>query len=392
MVLGDLDFKHLNNCVSKTLKKFTSLQDSFKRKQPDLGPHFKDALDKLKKLQDALKVLEPTHKVDSMYKTHKEYVKLLRSSLESLVEKFEKSLKSPLTVEILCEYIIKFHYLALEINYFFPNGQITNEQVFGKAYAQEWWNASFESELFVKKEEFYDKFYETFREVSPIKAVFLETICFSSYEYVSKFDFDLFTRLFGNKEHLIRVFQRLVNHLGYLKNGTYASSINALELCRKPGSYIFRISTSKIGIWSIAYVDTSSRILQAMCYDWSVFFSLNYGIQQGIYRYPKGVEYFDDLSDLCELIGPREQLPNAPRCENCHANPINTRLEPCGHVCCRACYKEALGSKDVGIAGKCYKCSRDILCSTPIVLSVEVPSVPLFPPSRYPGTPCSPGR
>nr|CDS31425.2 E3 ubiquitin protein ligase CBL B [Hymenolepis microstoma] len=137
---------------------------------------------------------------------------------------------------------------------------------------------------------------------------------------------------------------RIISHPGYLKYGTYTSSFDTLQSCKTPGSYIFRISSSKLGFWSIAYISPSNQILQAMCYDWSVVFSVNYGHQQGLYLYPSGQYCADDFTDVCRRIAPSPQNPSGELCIRCGTNPANTRMEPCGHSCCRACYKEILVS------------------------------------------------
>ncbi|VDO04284.1 unnamed protein product [Rodentolepis nana] len=150
--------------------------------------------------------------------------------------------------------------------------------------------------------------------------------------------------LFGDSANLIAVFGRIIFHPGYLKLGTYNSSFDTLASCKRPGSYIFRISSSKSGFWSVAYVSSNLEILQAMSYDWLIIFSINYGHQQGLYLYPRGQDSIDDFSDLCKQIAPSIQNPSGETCRKCFKNSANTRMEPCGHSCCRACYKEILST------------------------------------------------
>ncbi|KAM3181661.1 hypothetical protein ACTXT7_013937 [Hymenolepis weldensis] len=297
MVLGDLDLKQINGRLSKTYKKVVGKQEILKKNLGSSGKYLDEALDKLCVLKNTLNEIEPVSKSEDTYKPYKQYVKVVRNSLSSMLEEFESGMKiktTGLLKEFLLKYTHLFHHLTMELKYLFPNGQITSNQTFGRLYAQEWWRKNFDSELF------------------------------------------------GDKDNLIKVFSRLVSDPGYLKHGTFTSSYDTLESCKKPGSYIFRISTRRLGFWSIAYVSSSLEILQALCYDWSVMFSLKYGHRQGLYLYPRGKNCADDFSDLCEKIVSSSQTSSEQKCLRCGANPSNTRMEPCGHSCCRACYREIL--------------------------------------------------
>ncbi|VDL61573.1 unnamed protein product [Hymenolepis diminuta] len=262
MVLGDSDLKQINGRVSKIYKKVVGKRELLKKNLDSSGKYLDEALDKLCMLKNTLDEIRPFSKSEDTYKPYKQYVKVMRNSLSSMLEEFDSGMKLKTTgflKEFLLKYTHFFHHL-----------------------------------------------------------------------------------LFGDKENLIKVFSRLVSDPGYLKHGTFTSSFDTLTSCKKPGSYIFRISTRRLGFWSIAYVSSSLEILQALCYDWSIIFSLNYGHQQGLYLYPRGKNCADDFSDLCGKIVPSSQTSSEEKCLRCGANSSNTRMEPCGHSCCRACYKEIL--------------------------------------------------
>lgn len=92
------------------------------------------------------------------------------------------------------------------------------------------------------------------------------TIDLTCNDYISNFEFDVFTRLFQPWNTLLRNWQILaVTHPGYVAFLTYDEVKARLQkYMTKAGSYVFRLSCTRLGQWAIGYVTADGEILQTI--------------------------------------------------------------------------------------------------------------------------------
>uniref|UniRef100_A0A1I8F192 E3 ubiquitin-protein ligase CBL n=1 Tax=Macrostomum lignano TaxID=282301 RepID=A0A1I8F192_9PLAT len=176
-------------------------------------------------------------------------------------------------------------------------------------------------------------------------------------DYVSKFEFDVFTRLFMPWSNILNTWKMLaVKHPGYV-NMTYEEVKKCLEeLCDKPASFVFRRSCTKLGFWSIGFVSNSRKVNQTVIRDGkSIVEALVEGAEQRLYLYPRGMDpsAAPDLQFLLSCRAKEQIAVSAEEfeiysnmdssfelCKICSENNKDLKLEPCGHLLCRACFKD----------------------------------------------------
>jgi E3 ubiquitin-protein ligase CBL len=154
-----------------------------------------------------------------------------------------------------------------------------------KKEAAEFWRTSFADRTLVPWEEFRCRL----SAVHPIGVgietqALKSTIDLTCNDHISNFEFDVFTRLFHPWGTLLKNWQLLaVTHPAYVAFLTYEEVKTKLQaFINKPGSYVFRLSCTKLGQWAIGYVAPDKKIYQTIPQNKSLIQSLVDGSREGL--------------------------------------------------------------------------------------------------------------
>ncbi|VDK22296.1 unnamed protein product [Taenia asiatica] len=232
--------------------------------------HIKDTVEQLRNLNELFSQIQTPPKNASLYQDFVEYYNKFIASLTKLMNQFE--------------------------SYMRPGSKHFAKEDFNK------YTSFFYHIVVVTSDEFWKRFKEDFPDVNGDGDALIDTVGFSSPDYVSKYDLDIFT------------------------------------------SYVFRISMSRSGYWSIGYVSAEGKITQVLCLTSSLAEYLFHGKQQGLFKYPKGQACLDDLSDVSKM-----------------RVKVELQRRPGEDEDLLTCESSAL----------CYQCNSKILCTTPIEIRVK---------------------
>ncbi|KAF4088066.1 hypothetical protein AMELA_G00078630 [Ameiurus melas] len=247
-----------------------------------------------------------------------------------------------------------FSHMLWELRAIFPGGQFQGDTYnLTKTEAKEFWRKIFGHKCIVKWSVFKQHLKNAHNFEEGMEAMALKsTVDLTCNDHVSIFEFDIFTRLFQPWSTLLRNWNHLaVTHPGYMAFLTYDQVQARLEHHRhRPGSYIFRLSCTRMGQWAIGYVTHDCSVIQTIPENTPLYQALIQGFRQGVYMYPNGRDVNPDLTALCmpsqkgrikvteeqyELyceMGSTFQL-----CKICTEREKDTRIQPCGHLLCRPC-------------------------------------------------------
>ncbi|XP_015833074.1 E3 ubiquitin-protein ligase CBL [Tribolium castaneum] len=247
-----------------------------------------------------------------------------------------------------------FSHMLSELKALFPNGVFAGDQFrITKADAAEFWKTNFGNSTLVPWKLFRQELNNVHPISSGLEAMALKsTIDLTCNDYISNFEFDVFTRLFQPWATLLRNWQILaVTHPGYVAFLTYDEvKLRLQRYIHKAGSYVFRLSCTRLGQWAIGYVTADGEILQTIPQNKSLIQALLDGHREGFYLFPDGRSVNPDLSwavqptpedhiavtqeqyELYCEMGSTFQL-----CKICAENDKDVRIEPCGHLLCTPC-------------------------------------------------------
>ncbi|KAK6316571.1 hypothetical protein J4Q44_G00119710 [Coregonus suidteri] len=313
--------------------------------------------------------------IDSLMKKSKRAIRLFKEGKERMYEEQSQDRRNLTKLSLI------FSHILAEIKAIFPGGQFQGDTFrITKADAGEFWRRFFGEKTIVPWKVFRQCLHEVHHISSGLEAMALKsTIDLTCNDYISVFEFDIFTRLFQPWGSILRNWNFLaVTHPGYMAFLTYDEVKARLQkYINKPGSYIFRQSCTRLGQWAIGYVTNDGKILQTIPHNKPLFQALIDGCREGFYLFPDGRSYNPDLTGLCEptthdhIKVTQEQYElycemgsTFQLCKICAENDKDVKIEPCGHLMCTSCLTAWQESDGQG----CPFCRCEIKGTEPIIV------------------------
>lgn len=111
----------------------------------------------------------------------------------------------------------------------------------------------------------------------------------------------------------------------------------------KPGSYVFRLSCTRLGQWAIGFVQADGTIVQTIPQSKSLYQALIDGMEEQTYIYPNGEDINPDIRKRIR-VAPEEHIKVSKEqfdlycniesafevCKICDSKMKSMRMEPCG--------------------------------------------------------------
>ncbi|XP_073730412.1 E3 ubiquitin-protein ligase CBL-B isoform X3 [Misgurnus anguillicaudatus] len=345
---------------------------------PDAYQHLRLILCKYEESQRLVQLSENDYfkvYIDSLMKKSKRAIRLFKEAKERMYEEQSQDRRNLTKLSLI------FSHMLAEIKAIFPGGQFQGDTFrITKADAADFWRRSFGEKTIVPWKMFRQCLHDVHPISSGLEAMALKsTIDLTCNDYISVFEFDIFTRLFQPWGSILRNWNFLaVTHPGYMAFLTYDEVKARLQkYINKPGSYIFRLSCTRLGQWAIGYVTSDGNILQTIPHNKPLFQALIDGCREGFYLFPDGRSYNPDLTGLCEPT-PHDHIKVTQEqyelycemgstfqlCKICAENDKDVKIEPCGHLMCTSCLTSWQDSDGQG----CPFCRCEIKGTEPIIV------------------------
>uniref|UniRef100_T1IWL0 E3 ubiquitin-protein ligase CBL n=1 Tax=Strigamia maritima TaxID=126957 RepID=T1IWL0_STRMM len=337
------------------------------------------------KYEDKMQVLNENEYfkvfIENLMRKCKQAIKLFKEGKERMFDENSHYRRN------LTKLSLVFSHMLSELKAVFPTGSFSGDQFrITKSDAADFWRSAFGERTVIP----WKIFRQTLNEVHPISSgleamALKSTIDLTCNDYISNFEFDVFTRLFQPWATLLRNWQILaVTHPGYVAFLTYDEVKARLQkYINKPGSYVFRLSCTRLGQWAIGYVTNEGSILQTIPQNKSLCQALLDGYREGFYLYPDGRNLNPDLSwavvatpeDHIKVTQEQYELycemgSTFQLCKICAENDKDVRIEPCGHLLCTPCLTSWQDSEGQG----CPFCRAEIKGTEQVVVDPFDPS------------------
>ncbi|XP_058789601.1 E3 ubiquitin-protein ligase CBL isoform X2 [Phymastichus coffea] len=314
--------------------------------------------------------------INNLMRKCKQAIKLFKEGKEKMFDETSHYRRN------LTKLSLVFSHMLSELKAIFPNGVFAGDQFrITKADAAEFWKERFGNSTLVPWKVFRHELNQVHPISSGLQAMALKsTIDLTCNGYISNFEFDVFTRLFQPWSSLLRNWKILaVTHPGYVAFLTYDEVKARLQkyCISKPGSYVFRLSCTRLGQWAIGYVTSDGDILQTIPHNKSLCQALLDGYREGFYLYPDGRNANPDLTWAVQPT-PEEHIKVTAEqyelycemgstfqlCKICAEHDKDVRIEPCGHLLCTPCLTAWQDSEGQG----CPFCRAEIKGTEQIVV------------------------
>ncbi|CAM1324685.1 CBLB (predicted) [Pycnogonum litorale] len=323
--------------------------------------------------------------IENLMRKCKQAIKLFKEGKEKMFDENSHYRRN------LTKLSLVFSHMLSELKAIFPCGSFAGETFrITKSDAAEFWRNAFGDRTIIP----WKIFRQTLHEVHPISSgleamALKSTIDLTCNDYICNFEFDVFTRLFQPWATLLQNWQILaVTHPGYVAFLTYDEVKARLQkYINKPGSYVFRLSCTRLGQWAIGYVTTDGKILQTIPQNKSLCQALLDGYREGFYLYPDGRNVNPDLSFAVQAT-PEDHIKVTQEqyelycemgstfqlCKICAENDKDIRIEPCGHLLCTPCLTSWQDSEGQG----CPFCRTEIKGTEQVVVDPFDPTGQTF--------------
>ncbi|XP_035717161.1 E3 ubiquitin-protein ligase CBL-B-B-like isoform X2 [Vespa mandarinia] len=332
------------------------------------------------KYEDRMQVLHGNEHfcvfINNLMRKCKQAIKLFKEGKEKMFDETSHYRRN------LTKLSLVFSHMLSELKAIFPNGVFAGDQFrITKSDAAEFWRDRFGNSTLVPWKVFRHELNQVHPISSGLQAMALKsTIDLTCNDYISNFEFDVFTRLFQPWSTLLRNWKILaVAHPGYVAFLTYDEVKARLQkyCITKPGSYVFRLSCTRLGQWAIGYVTSDGDILQTIPHNKSLCQALLDGYREGFYLYPDGRNINPDLTWAVQPT-PEEHIKVTAEqyelycemgstfqlCKICAEHDKDVRIEPCGHLLCTPCLTAWQDSEGQG----CPFCRAEIKGTEQIVV------------------------